>query len=384
MAEDDPQRARLRQHAIRRVTVHGYKSIRSLEQFDVRPLNVLIGANGAGKSNFIGVFHVLAAAAQGNLKLTVARAGGAQLQLYAGDEPQQITFALDIGGHAYSVTFGRSTQDHLLVEAETIRYALPGGGFSEYVSGAAGEPETSLKSWYERAEAAGFATEDMQSLRTVYRAVTGWTAYHFHDTGDHAPPKKRCYLVDGVTLRADGGNVAAFLYALRHREPWHYKRLRDTVRLIAPFLEDFDVDPLPDNPEQTQLRWRQKGTARVFQAGQLSDGTLRFICLVAALIQPRLPATILIDEPELGLHPYALEVLAALLQTASHSSQVIVSTQSAMLLSEFVPEDVVVVERDDEGASQYRRLRTEDLKEWLGEYTLGDLWWKNVLGGKPG
>ena len=160
------------------------------------------------------------------------------------------------------------------------------------------------------------------------------------------------------------------------------------MRLAAPFIDDFKLRPVPDKTDLIQLEWLQKESDYPFLASQLSDGTLRFICLATALLQPSPPPTALFDEPELGLHPYALTLLANLFQQAAKQigphvlRQVIVSTQSAPLLNEFAPEDVVVVERT-QGQSTFRRLESAQLSEWLGEYALGELWQKNVLGGRP-
>ena len=137
---------------------------------------------------------------------------------------------------------------------------------------------------------------------------------------------------------------------------------------------------MPTNDELIALEWTQYGSDYPFRASQLSDSTLRFVCLATALLQPGGPVTILVDEPELGLHPYALTVLAGLLQ--STKKQVIVSTQSALLLNEFAPEDIIVVDRQN-GESTFNRLNAEALAEWLSEYSLGELWLKNVLGGRP-
>jgi predicted ATPase len=153
--------------------------------------------------------------------------------------------------------------------------------------------------------------------------------------------------------------------------------------LAAPFFDDFKLRPVPTNPDLIQLEWLQRDSDYPFRANQLSDGTLRFICLATALLQPERPATMLFDEPELGLHPYALTLLGDLLKKAAQCGQVIVSTQSAPLLNDFAPNDVVVVERH-QGESTFRRLEADGLSEWLGEYTLGELWQKNVLGGRPG
>jgi predicted ATPase len=171
-----------------------------------------------------------------------------------------------------------------------------------------------------------------------------------------------------------------------HREA--YQQVRDVVRLAAPFFDDFKLRPVPTNSEMIQLEWQQKDSDYPFRAHQLSDGTLRFMCLATALLQPHCPSTMLFDEPELGLHPYALTLLGNLFKQAAvkHGSmvlnQVIISTQSAPLLSEFAPEDVIIVERHN-GESTFQRLDATTLSEWLTEYSLGELWQKNLLGGRP-
>ena len=153
--------------------------------------------------------------------------------------------------------------------------------------------------------------------------------------------------------------------------------------MVVPFFDDFLLEPLKKGDEELlRLEWRQKGTTFPFQPYHFSDGTIRFICLATALLQPNLPSTIVIDEPELGLHPYALDLLAELFRETSQRTQLIVSTQSAYLLNHFNPEETVVVDRE-EGASRFRRLEKEPLKAWLEEFALGELWQKNVLEGGP-
>jgi len=189
---------------------------------------------------------------------------------------------------------------------------------------------------------------------------------------------------DNEVLRPDAQNLAAFLHRIHQTDPGSYNQIRDVVRLAAPFFDDFKLRPVPTNPDFIQLEWRQKDSDYPFLANQLSDGTLRFLCLATALLQPTRPPTILFDEPELGLHPYALTLLGNLFKQAAVdvSKQIIIATQSAPLLNEFDPEDVIIVERH-QGESTFRRLKSDDLSEWLGEYALGELWQKNVLGGRP-
>jgi len=152
--------------------------------------------------------------------------------------------------------------------------------------------------------------------------------------------------------------------------------------MVAPFLEDFVLEPLALNQQMIRLEWREKGNDHVFGPGALSDGTLRFICLATLLLQPTLPSTILLDEPELGLHPYAITLLADLLRGASTKTQVIASTQSVSLVNQFEPQDILVVERED-GQSMFKRLEHGAMDAWLEDYGLGELWEKNLLGGRP-
>jgi len=222
----------------------------------------------------------------------------------------------------------------------------------------------------------------------VYDALSSWVVYHFHDTSATAGVRRQGPINDNEVLRPDADNLAAFLFRVKQTHPTIYSKICDVVSLAAPFFDDFKLRPVPTNPELIQLEWLQKDSENLFTASQLSDGTLRFVCLATALLQPSLPPTVLFDEPELGLHPYALTLLANLFKQAARpagrttSQQVIVSTQSAPLLTEFDPEDVIIVERT-RGESAFRRLESDQLSEWLQEYTLGELWQKNVLGGRP-
>jgi predicted ATPase len=217
----------------------------------------------------------------------------------------------------------------------------------------------------------------------VYSAISNWVVYHFHDTSLSAGVRRQGPINHNERLHADASNLAAYLYHLQQTHPSDYQSIRDVVRLAAPFFYDFKLRPVPNDPNMIQLEWLQTDTSYPFLANQLSDGTLRFICLATALLQPSRPPTMLFDEPELGLHPYALTLLGNLFkQTSSSWKQVIISTQSALLLNEFAPEDIIVVERH-QGESTFHRLDPTTLSEWLDEYTLGELWQKNVIGGRP-
>lgn len=190
----------------------------------------------------------------------------------------------------------------------------------------------------------------------------------------------RCNIVDNDVLHSNAANVAAFLMDLSNRYPEHYEQILETVRQVAPFFGTFVLKEV--GAEQTQLLWKDRYSDLLYYPHQLSDGTVRYICLATLLLQPDPPSTILIDEPELGLHPQAIKLLASLLHEAANRAQLIVSTQSSVLLDEFEPEQVIVANHQN-GETVLARQDKDRLEEWLKEYTLGQLWEKNELGGQP-
>lgn len=354
---------------IDKISISGYKSIRSLEDLTLQRLNVLVGANGAGKSNFISFFRMLSRLITGELTYYVAKAGGPDALLHHGRKrTQQIAAEMFFGHNGYKMTL-EATQANTLIFAREAFYWNMRGDFPL----GTGHSETRASSGIQR-NIANF----------VVPAIKSWIVYHFHDTSDTAPMKQSCALNDNGWLRPDGSNIAAYLYRLREQFPEHYRRIVDTIRLVAPFFADFQLRPNPLDPNTIQLEWNEKGSDYPFLGHHLSDGSLRFICLTTVLLQPDelMPATLLFDEPELGLHPYAIELLAALAKQASLKHQLIISTQSVELLNQFEADDVIVVDRQDD-QSTFKRLKETELTEWLEDYSLGELWKRNVFGGRP-
>jgi predicted ATPase len=364
---------------IKKITIEGFKSIRKLD-IELRSLNILIGANGAGKSNFVQFFRFLRDLIEQGLGTAVSVGGGPAAYLYLGPKvTQQLAAKLYFGNNGYHFTLVPSADDRLIFADEAVSYT----GNPKSIG--SGHTESKLK---ERRNDPGARGGPHGVPYYVFEAVSSWVVYHFHDTSSTSAVRLQGAANDNEFLRHDASNLAAFLYRIRQTQSSTYEKIRDVVRLAAPFFDDFKLRPDPMNEEQIRLEWLQKGSDYPFRASQLSDGTLRFICLATALLQPATPPTMLFDEPELGLHPYALTLLANLFQQAAQRhgdfvlKQVIVSTQSALLLNEFSPEDVIIVERS-QGQSTFRRLERADLSEWLNEYSLGELWQKNVLGGRP-
>jgi len=342
--------------AINRLTIKGYKSIRNLENFELRNINILIGPNGSGKSNFLSFFRLLEEISKGEdyLQQYVKYLGGADKLLYMGSK---VTSQAAI---RYEVSDG---MENFILKATTDNKL-------EYPNLSITDSDTPSNEVFKK------KFDILKQLKKTYRV------YHFHDTSDLAGVKRPCSKRDYEYLRPDGSNLAAFLLFLKKKQKKEYNYICEVIQLAAPFIDDFLLRDSLDNPDETLLEWRQKGSDYPFHPSQISDGTLRFICLATVLLQPEPPSTILLDEPELGLHPYALTLLAGLIQKASKRTQVIVSTQSASLVDQFQPEDIVVVERKN-GESIFKRLNKSDLKVWLDDYSLGELWEMNMFGGRP-
>ena len=368
--------------SLQSIYISGFKSIRELD-FELRPLNVLIGANGSGKSNFILVFEMLNAIIDKRLQ-TFSGRYGAETLLYFGYKTTQtikLELAFDRGSsqyqNGYVVELVPSNRNTLIFESEGVwfhdRSQYSQHGPTLWIG--YGNSETELYK-------VSSQTDRRLVVDYVIAALSDWRVYHFHDTSASAPVKATHNINDNDYLRSDASNLAAFLYRLRETRRPCYDRIVKSVALVAPFFEDFALRPNPLNENNIRLEWREKGSDAYFDGSMFSDGTLRFICLATLLLQPELPSVILIDEPELGLHPYAITQLAGLLRSASKQTQVIVSTQSVPLINQFTPEDIVVVDRRN-GQSEFQRLESDQLTDWLKEYGLGDLWEKNVLGGRP-
>lgn len=362
---------------LKSMTIHGFKSIEQLDEFPVNKLNVLIGANGSGKSNFVDFFRMLRALADESFQSFVNEQGGGDGLFFLGPKKTpRITAQLEFGLNVYDFTLEPTASGAVQVKQERVKFT-GGGGFATLSSGSM---ESQLKSSKDDPAVFGHG---LGVPHHVYRAVSNWTVYHFHDTSALSPMRRDQSVRDWERFRHDASNITPFLMNLSAARPDSYTLIRDTVRLIAPFFDDFLLRPqMRGTEEQVRLEWRQKGTDFPFQPNQLSDGTIRFVCLATALLQPNPPATIVIDEPELGLHPYAISILADLIKSASERTQVIVSTQSPTLLDHFAPEEIVVVNRQN-GRSTFDRLEAEELAGWLEDYSVGELWQKNVVRGGP-
>ena len=359
------------------ITVKGFKSFASVENLRLLPINVVIGPNGSGKSNFIGVFAFLNAIREGRLQDYVTKAGGAEKVVHFGSKTtsvMEIHISFQDGVNQYKIELAPAPGDQLFPASETVSFWNKQLYASPYDEGLIAHGRE-----------AGISNPNGKKIANYVRGhLQSWQLYHFHDTSSGSPMKKTASLNDNRFLRPDGSNLAAFLYFLHEKHKEAYGLILGTVQRVAPFFDDFQLEPARLKPDSIILEWRHKNSDTYFDATMLSDGTLRFIALATLFLQPEQyrPSVILVDEPELGLHPYAITMLASLIKQASTKTQVIVGTQSPLLLDHFRPEDVLVANRV-EGATELTRLESSKLTTWLEDYSLGQLWEKNEIGGRP-
>lgn len=339
-----------------KIKISGYRSIKNLK-LELSDINILVGCNGAGKSNLLSFFEMLLAMKNYSLRQYVVRQGGANILLYNGHkETKSINFSLHFQNCRFEADMETRSGDPLYFSRQTL-----------YRENQKEIYHTSV-SVEELRENEGIQKEGVLDEIGVY---------HFHDTSMASPIKNICQINDNIELAADGHNIAAILYRIKVTNGSAYDRIIKTIRLTAPYFQDFILRPNPFNPQTIRLEWKKWGCDIPFNADQFSDGSLRFICLVVLLCLPselRKPI-IFIDEPELGLHPLALTLISELMKKYSMHGQVISATQSVGLIDEFQAKDVIIVENND-GASTFHHLKEEELHYWLEDYSLGELWEK--------
>ena len=360
---------------IRQIIIENYKSIHKAT-IDLAPINVLIGANGAGKSNLISFFELLSALYNQRLQRYILERGGIGRLLHNGLK----------GSDRIRGVFNFSNRNALgfvLLPTDTGGAVIA----TQDCFNSGGSPDMDYEAWHRATWDNGVSESQIRDNKTwragyLQEFLESFTVYHFHDTSRTSAMRQSCDVGDNRYLRHDASNLPAFLYRVQQTEPRVFALIEQTIRSIAPYFKRFSLAPSPLAPNQMSLVWEEQDSDMYLDAQSLSDGTLRFIALTTLLLQPDPPKTIVIDEPELGLHPAAIEKLAALVRVASHKAQVIIATQSSSFVSCFEPEDIVVVERK-EGGTAFARPDKERLASWLEDYSLGELWEKNLIGGKP-
>lgn len=346
------------------IEIKGYKSIKD-QTFQLKKINILIGANGSGKSNLLSFFTFIRNMYVQNLQAYVALSGGMDAFLFQGRKVTEQMYA--------KLTFGNSNAYSFVLTPGQEKFVI-----------------TEEKLWYNYTpyapnayDISSLSTESQLQFTTIPRAeyiriyLNELKKYHFHDTSNNSPFTKVSNIETGRHfLYPTGENLAAFLYNINQANLIVYNRIIRTIQSVSPYFHDFKL--VPDTNNNIVLNWEDKyGT--IYGVRDLSDGTIRFMALTTLFLQPQLPQTIIIDEPELGLHPFAIAKLAGMIKSAaSRGCQVIAATQSTDLIGHFQPEDILTVDLQN-GESVYNRLSSEQLEEWLVEYSLDDLWKRNII-----
>jgi predicted ATPase len=351
------------------IEIKGYKSIKEA-LVKLKPINILIGANGAGKSNFISFFEFLNKLYNQNLQEYIALAGGEEKFLHKGSKIAQSIEAL-IKFETYSYKFEINKGRGNFVFVEELLFSNDNKGILSTNDISSFNVESNVK------------TSDAQFAKEVSQNLNSFKKYHFHDTSSNSPFNKVSNIGNDIYfLYEKGDNLAAFLFNIKETNTIVYNRIIKTIQSIAPYFSDFFFQPNENG--FLRLQWQDKYSSTVYGATDLSDGTIRFIALTTLFMQPHLPQSIIIDEPELGLHPFAINKLAGMVQSAAEKGcQVILATQSTDLISHFEPEDIITVDQIN-GESVFNRLDETALEIWLENYTLDDLWKRNIIkGGQP-
>jgi predicted ATPase len=355
---------------IKHLEIKGFKSIKEA-QIELKPINILIGGNGSGKSNFISFFKLLEAVVNKELQDFLKKEDVDKL-LYFGRKTTEklfgeIIYSDENYNNSYHFSLTQTDSGGLFIEKEELENNVGWHFSSEHTEESNFTKELGLVK----------GLKDMFSVKSLF----SFRIFHFHDTSNTSVLRKECDVSDNLYLRPDGRNLPAMLYLLKEKHPIIYARIEKTIQSVAPYISKFIVEPSRLKEDKIELRWVDKGDSESnFSVYQLSDGTLRFIALAVLLMQPNPPAVIIIDEPELGLHPFAIAKLAGMMQSASSKAQIIAATQSPGLISNFAPEDVIVIDKSEtENQTIFNRLDSESLTNWLENYTLGDLWERNII-----
>ena len=379
---------------IKSLTLSGYKSINHEGQtIKFGDVTVLLGANGAGKSNLVSFFEFLGSMTIGSTQKYIAKEGFADSLLFFGKKEtskisasvkfnlKYLDGSIDKKVHDYNMVLASAKDDTLILDEEYVLISNNNKNKVEKIVISNNLKESGLSK---------ILTGDLPGVKDVHKLVfvllANCVLYQFHDTSASSKIRSSGYINDNQILSPDGNNLAAYLYFLKNKFGDYYKRIIRYIQQVMPQFEDFILNPSPLNENHIFLNWKEIDSDYTMGPHQISDGTLRFMCLATLLLGPpeKQPRLIIIDEPELGLHPSAISLLAGMIKTASQHCQVLIATQSTRLVDEFEVDDIVVVDRNPKTkSSEFKRLDEDKLSEWLERYSLSELWEKNVFGGKP-
>ena len=368
---------------IESVRVRGFRSLADVEFSAMPRATVMIGANGSGKSNVIRFFEMLNwMIGERRLGEFVARNGGADDQLHGGARrtprmEAEITLRNNAGLNRYKFALFHAHPDRFLFGDESFSFDMCDVDVqAEWQHLGSGHAEARI------VKATIFAPYISQTARVISDLFRACAVYQFHDTSDTSNFKINWDAGDDSILRRDGGNLPALLRRLEREDAQRYEMICRQIGRILPGFDRFDIR---EAYGKVALRWRAKRSDKTFGAHLTSDGSLRFFALATLLNLPSdmLPDIVMLDEPELGLHPAAVELVGGMVQSLAAERQVIVATQSPQLVSAFDLDEIFTLDLRD-GETIARKLSADDYQTWLEDgFTAGQLWQKNLLGGRP-
>ena len=356
--------------------VKGFRSLADVQLDEIPNPMVLLGANGAGKSNVLRFVQLLQALAGRRLGEFVRRRGGADDQLFGGHQSTnrieaKVSSRTDLGTHTYAVTLeGTEAGDLSFVNEEFTPCAAE-----------AGEPDCGQPNRESGFVLMACSKSGDDRSKAAVDLLRDTMVYQFHDTSSASPIKTRWDAEDNHRLLEHGGNLAPVLVHLRRNDLPKYEMICRHIRRVLPEFDGFEIEA---DYGKAILRWRAKTTKQTMGAHLTSDGSLRAFCLITLLNLPSelLPSIVLLDEPELGLHPFAVSLVSHMVKVLARERQVIVATQSPYFVDAFSLEEIVVLTMRD-GKTEAKRFADGDFSHWLDEHSTGELWWKNLLGGYP-
>ena len=377
--------------------VGGYRRLRQVE-LRLAPLNVLIGANGVGKSSVLDVVDLLAASAEGSLENTISEAGGISslltldgrtdslrlsLQQPTTGSAQPLKYELDISreGVGYGIRREQLTQQQNLLLPDPFKFIDSKAGHVFYHDPVG--KSLIRPNWdYKATETALSQVPRMYQTPEKFRQLLASSSalYHSLDVSFRAPVRLPQPLQPANTPGNDGSDLLPCLYTMRETNRDRWEAVEDALRVAFPTFERLDFPPAAAG--RLTLAWKDKDFTQPIYPHQLSEGTLRFLWLATLLQSPGLPAVTLIDEPEVSLHPEMLRLLAGLLREASGRAQLIVATHSDRFVRFLQPEELVVCDLAEDGGMLVRRASDLDLDGWLADYALDELWSMGRLGGR--
>jgi predicted ATPase len=373
--------------SFKNLTVQGFRRLEEVS-LDLRPLTVMVGANGSGKTSVLDVLSLLASSAQGKLSgsisdlsglssvLTYDRAKELQLKISCespGHEPLRYLLRLRPHGAAYEIVeaLGQAQGPYIESTYGDIRYFEPSTKELVRPSWDFNPVETSLSQ----------VPKIYREPEDFRRRLASSTFYHVLNVDPRSPVRLPQPMQPAMLPGRSGEELVSCLFNLRETERDRFEAIEDSLHAAFPAFERLDFPPVAAGT--LALAWREKGLSRPLYMHQLSEGTLRFLWLATLLQSPGLTALTLLDEPEVSLHPALLSLLVDLFREASRRTQLVIATHSDTLIRFLNPDEVVVIDSDEAGMSTLTWADTLDLEEWLKDYSLDQLWHFGRIGARP-